>query len=74
MTCPEKCIARNTPEIICNLKHSPSKEPKFHHKEIFIGAGISIKAEFKILINGLLLRKLLITKDFLYYKNSVLIN
>lgn len=34
----------------------PAKDPKFHHKEIFIGVGRSIKELLIILINGCLLK------------------
>jgi hypothetical protein len=38
--------------IIWEIKHNPSKEPKFHQAEIFIGAGKSTKELFIILIRG----------------------
>lgn len=34
------------------VRHRPNKDPKFHHAEILIGAGRSIKALFKIFNKG----------------------
>lgn len=45
-------MARNNPVRICNPKHIPSNDPKFHHAEIFDGDGRSTKALFIILSNG----------------------
>lgn len=43
--------------MICTIKHSPSSDPKFHHDEIFTGAGRSTKALLTILNKGCLVRK-----------------
>jgi hypothetical protein len=45
-------MARNNPVKICNIKHRPSKEPKFHQLEILEGAGRSINALFIIFKSG----------------------
>ena len=45
-------MARNNPVAICAIKHTPSKEPKFHHVLILVGVGRSIKAPLAILIKG----------------------
>ena len=37
---------------ICKIKQIPSREPKFHHDEMFGGAGRSISALFTIFISG----------------------
>jgi len=37
-------MARNNPVRIWMIKQKPNKEPMFHHNEIFLGAGRSIKA------------------------------
>ena len=48
----QMCIARNRPVRICRIKQTPSREPKFHHDEMFDGAGRSINALFTIFISG----------------------
>lgn len=45
-------MAKNNPVRICNPRHIPSNDPKFHHAEIFEGVGKSTKALFMILSNG----------------------
>ena len=45
-------MAKNRPVKICIERHNPSKDPKFHHAEILIGAGRSTSELFKILIRG----------------------
>lgn len=37
---------------ICVIKHRPSREPKFHHAEIFGGVGRSIKELLIIFSRG----------------------
>lgn len=41
------------------MRHNPSKEPKFHQVEIFLGTGRSINELLIILINGLFRRNCL---------------
>jgi hypothetical protein len=53
-------MARNNPVKICVPKHSPKRDPKFHHVEIFAGAGKSTKALFIILISGWVERRVAI--------------
>ena len=50
-------MAKNNPVISWIIKHSPNKDPKFHHDEIFIGAGRSTRALFIILKRGWLIRR-----------------
>ena len=45
-------MARNNPVRICMIKHNPISEPKFHHEEIFDGAGRSMNAWLTIFISG----------------------
>jgi hypothetical protein len=45
-------MARNNPVAIWITKHNPNKDPKFHHAEIFEGAGRSTKALLAILKRG----------------------
>ncbi len=37
---------------ICKIRQIPRREPKFHHDEMFDGAGRSMKALFRIFISG----------------------
>lgn len=53
-------MARNSPVRICAIKQIPNREPKFHHEEIFEGAGRSIKELLTIFINGCVFRMLVI--------------
>lgn len=43
------------------MRQMPSREPKFHHDEIFDGAGRSISALFTIFISGWDFRMLIIS-------------
>lgn len=52
-----QCIAKKRPVKICTIRHSPSSDPKFHHLEIFLGAGRSTSALFAIFISGCIFRK-----------------
>lgn len=45
-------MARNSPVKIWMARQMPSSEPKFHHEEIFDGAGRSISESLMILNNG----------------------
>lgn len=45
-------MARSRPVRICVIKHRPSREPKFHHAEIFGGVGRSIKELLIIFSRG----------------------
>jgi hypothetical protein len=47
-----QCIARNSPVVICRIKHIPSREPKFHHAEMLDSVGRSINEWLMIFING----------------------
>lgn len=38
--------------MICTIRHTPSREPKFHHDEMLDGAGRSIKEWLMILNRG----------------------
>ena len=49
-------MARNNPVTIWTPKQRPKREPKFHHAEIFEGAGRSTSALFAILNKGWFLR------------------
>lgn len=49
-------MARNSPVRIWIIKHSPSREPKFHHDEMFDGAGRSMNEWLMILISGWVFR------------------
>lgn len=53
-------MARNNPVRICVIKQRPRREPKFHHAEIFEGAGRSTNAPFAILRRGWVFRRLVI--------------
>lgn len=45
-------MARNRPVKIWRIRQIPRREPKFHHDEMFEGAGRSIKELLMILISG----------------------
>lgn len=45
-------MARNRPVAICITRHSPSRDPKFHQIDKFLGAGRSTRLLFRILIAG----------------------
>lgn len=45
-------MARNKPVKICSARQMPSRDPKFHHAEIFDGAGRSMNESLTILIRG----------------------
>ena len=53
-------MARKRPVTIWAIRQSPSREPKFHHAEIFAGAGRSTNASFAILRRGWVFRMLII--------------
>lgn len=53
-------MARNRPVIICRTRHIPSREPKFHHEEMFDGAGRSMNEWLMIFSSGCFLRMLVI--------------
>lgn len=46
--------------MICTARHSPSREPKFHHDEMLDGAGKSMKAWLIILRRGWVFRMFVI--------------
>lgn len=46
------------------IRHAPSSEPKFHHDEMFVGVGKSMKESFKILISGCDFRMLVIRGSY----------
>lgn len=45
-------MARNRPVRICTIKQIPRREPKFHHDEMFDGAGRSMNEWLIIFIRG----------------------
>lgn len=49
-------MARNSPVMIWIIRQRPSREPKFHHDEIFDGAGRSMNEWLIILISGCFFR------------------
>jgi hypothetical protein len=49
-------MARNNPVAICVMRHSPNREPKFHHVLMLVGVGRSISALLAILIRGWVVR------------------
>lgn len=53
-------MARNSPVAICRTRHTPSKDPKFHHDEMFDGAGRSMNEWLIIFSNGWFFRMLAI--------------
>lgn len=55
-------MARNKPVMICIDKHSPKRDPKFHHAEILIGAGRSTNELLRILKRGWVERIIFIIK------------
>lgn len=50
-------MARNRPVNSWVIRHSPSREPKFHQAEILDGAGRSTRASLAMLANGWALRR-----------------
>ena len=54
-------MARNRPVKICRIRQIPRREPKFHHDEMFDGAGRPIKEWLIILISGWNFRMLVIS-------------
>jgi len=56
-----KCIAKNKPVIIWVIRHTPSRDPKFHQELILEGVGRSLREELIILKIGLILRILIIS-------------
>ena len=46
---------------ICRIRQIPRREPKFHHDEMFDGAGRSMNALFTIFISGWDFRMLVIS-------------
>ena len=52
-------MANKIPVINWIERHSPRREPKFHHKEILLGAGKSIKVLLTIFSSGWYFRKLI---------------
>ena len=53
-------MARKRPVRICRIKHTPNKEPKFHHAEILGGVGRSMNEWLIILTRGCDFRMLVI--------------
>lgn len=53
-------MARNSPVRICAIKHSASRDPKFHHAEMLAGAGRSTRASLASLSSGCFFRRLAI--------------
>lgn len=53
-------MAKNRPVRIWIVKHTPSKDPKFHHDEMLDGVGRSINDSFIILISGWFFRTFVI--------------
>jgi hypothetical protein len=45
-------MAKNNPVKVWIIKQSPNNDPKFHHAEIFDGAGKSTNLLLTILIKG----------------------
>lgn len=43
-------MARNSPVIICIIRHKPRRDPNFHHMDRLLGEGKSIK-DFLIILN-----------------------
>lgn len=54
-------MARNRPVRICRIKQIASRDPKFHHAEIFDGAGRSMNELLIIFISGWVFRMLVIS-------------
>lgn len=53
-------MARKRPVRIWIIKHRPSREPKFHHDEMFDGAGRSMNEWLMIFISGCFFRMIVI--------------
>ena len=45
-------MAKNKPVRICRIRQIPRREPKFHHAEMFDGAGKSMNELLMILASG----------------------
>lgn len=54
-------MARNRPVRICRIKQVASRDPKFHHAEMFDGVGKSINVLLMILASGWVFRMLVIS-------------
>lgn len=54
-------MARNRPVKIWVIKHSPRRDPKFHHAEMLDGVGRSTSASLAILMRGCVFRRLAIS-------------
>lgn len=50
-------MARNSPVRICEIRHNPRREPKFHHAEILDGVGRSTRASLAIFRSGWVFRR-----------------
>lgn len=46
--------------MICTMRQSSRREPKFHHAEMFEGAGRSIRALLAILSRGWVFRVIMV--------------
>lgn len=53
-------MAKNSPVRICIIRQRRRREPKFHHVEMFEGAGRSISASLAIFNRGCVFRRLAI--------------
>lgn len=53
-------MAKKRPVRIWAIKHNPRREPKFHHTEMFEGAGRSTTAWLAIFRRGCVFRRLAI--------------
>lgn len=53
-------MARKSPVRICSARQIPRRDPKFHHAEMFEGAGRSINELLIIFIRGWVFRMLVI--------------
>lgn len=53
-------MARNSPVKICSARQIPKRDPKFHHDEIFDGAGRSMNELLIIFTKGWDFRMLVI--------------
>lgn len=57
-------MARNNPVRIWIIKQRPSREPKFHHDEMFDGAGRSMNEWLMIFISGWFFRAIVIRRFY----------
>lgn len=55
-----RCVAKNRPVRICRMRHSPNKDPKFHHAEMLDGAGRPMSELLTILASGWVFRMMVI--------------